>query len=605
MAARLDYDAPNVDRLQHRVIGRLKQGATFERAQAEADAIAAEIRRKFPTPASSGFQIRLERMQQYIVAQARPAIVATMGAAIFLLLIACANVANLLLVRASLRERELAVRTVLGASGLRLARQMFAEAILLAGAGSLLGVGLAWLGLRALISVVPANLPRLDSIRIDPGALAFTAIAGIAAAAVFGLAPAWRASRPDVMGVLRGSGRTAALGGGRLLRNGVVIAEVALSFVLLIGSGLMFRSFLELQRIDPGYDPRGLLTFTLLAPPGPAPQQRAAFMRQIRERLSAIPGVRNVTAASPFPLAEQFGPIRWGPEQAAADPSKFQAADYQFVLPGYFETLRTPLLAGRVFTDADSVPERNGVVIDQVLAAKAFPNQSAVGKRILTRIRTPEAEWVEVLGVVAHQRNSSLAEAGREQIYFSDGFMGHGAAGRWAVRTAGDPAQYAAAIRAELAKINSRLTFAEVQPMQALMDRAQAGTRFSLLLIGVFAAIAALLAAVGLYGVLSTVVRQRTAEIGVRMALGAPPGSIFNLVVGHGLRLSAAGVVAGLAAAFCLTRVMTSMLVGVKPTDPATFAAMAVLFFVIAGVASWLPARRAAALDPVSALREE
>jgi putative ABC transport system permease protein len=391
-----------------------------------------------------------------------------------------------------------------------------------------------------------------------------------------------------------------------LLRNAVVVAEVALSFVLLIGSGLMFRSFLALQRIDPGFDSHGVLTFLLVGGrPGATPPQRAAFMRERVDRLRALPGVLGVTASFPLPLAGGFSPIRWGTEQALTDASKFQAADFQFVLPGYFETLRTPLLAGRTFNDADNAPERNLVVIDQLLAAKAFPGGSAVGKRILIRTRTPEAEWVEVIGVAGHQRNTSLADPGREQVYLTDGFQGHGVTRRWAVRTAGDPAKYAAAIRAEMAKVDSSLVITEMQPMDALVERAQAGTRFSFLLIGVFSCIAALLAGVGLYGVLSTVVRQRTAEIGVRMALGAAPSSIFGLVVGHGLGLSAAGIATGLLAALALTRVMTSMLVGVQATDPATFAVMTLLFFALSAVASWLPAHRAAALDPTVALREE
>jgi len=528
-----------------------------------------------------------------------------MGAVIFLLLIACANVANLLLVRASLRERELAVRTALGGSWWRLVGQTRAEALTLALAGALGGLALAWLGIYELRRVAPAGLPRLDSIGIDPAVLAFAAIAALTAATLFSMAPAWRAARPDVAHILRAGGRTAGLGAAGLLRNSVVIIEVALSFVLLIGSGLMIRSYVALQHIDPGYDPHGLLTFLLLGGRGAQGPQAGETTREILTSLRNLPGVESVTASDPFPLAGGFSPIRWGLEPALTDPSKYQAVDVQIVLPGYFDTLRTSILAGRAFTDADNTPDRNGVVIDQFLAAKAFPGISAVGQRLLIRIRTPEPEWVEVLGVAAHQRDTSLAEPGREQIYFTDGFLGHGAVSRWAIRTAGDPAVYAAAVRAAIAKVGPHLILTEVQLMDALVDRAQAGTRFSLLLIGVFAVIAGLLAGVGIYGVLSTVVRQRTAEIGVRMALGAAPARIFNLVVGQGLRLSAAGIALGVAAAFGLTRVMTSMLVGVEPTDPPTFAAMALLFLVIATVASWLPARRAAGLDPTTALRVE
>ncbi len=603
-AARLAYDNAQRNNVSLHVIGRLKDGVTLDRAQAAAETVAAELRRNFPVHNTSGFFIRLEPMRRHLVAEVRPAILALMGAVIFLLLIACSNVANLMLVRMSMRGRELAIRTSLGGSWWRLVLQTLTESLLLAGIGSLLGLGLAWLGIHELLVIAPANLPRLQSIKIDLPVLAFAGIIGVAAAAIFGVAPALHAARPDVMHVLRGSSRTAGLAGGGLLRNVVVIAEVALCFVLLVGSGLMFRSFLALQRVNPGYDTRDLLTFQLLGLQGTKPEQRAASMREIHDRLRALPGVQSVTAATPFPLTGNFNPIRWGTAEALTDPSKFQAVDPQIVLPGYFEAVRTPLIAGRTFTETDNSPDRNFVVIDQFLASKAFPTESAVGKRILIRIRTPEPQWVEIIGVVAHQRTTSLAEPGREEIFFTDGFLGHGVASRWAVRTAGNPARYAEEVRKEIAKINPHLLIARMQPMEAWVEQARAGTRFSLLLIGLFAVIAALLAGVGLYGVLSTVVRQRTGEIGVRMALGAPPANIFNLVVGSGLRLSAVGIAIGIAAALALTRMMMSMLVDVKAADPLTFCTMIVLFFVIAAVASWLPARRAARLDPTEALRE-
>jgi putative ABC transport system permease protein len=604
--ARIAYDNAGRNEVQWRVIARLKDGVTLDQAQSEVDLVAAEIRKNSIIKETSGFFVRLEPMHQHVVEEARPAILAMMGAVILLLLIACANVANLLLVRTSLRERDLAVRTAMGASWGHLARQILMEAVLIAGMGTLAGIGLAWVGIHELLRIAPANLPRLQSIHIDSVVLGFSALAGLIAAALFGMAPALRASRPDVMHILRASGRSAGLGGG-MLRSGVVVTEVALSFVLLIGSGLMVRSFFALQNIDPGFKPHGLLTFQLLAGGrGPQqPAQRAATQRDIRSTLAALPGVESVTASFPVPLAGGFSPIRWGKEDALTDSSKFQAVDFQIVLPGYFETLRTPLLAGRTFNESDNAPERNGVVIDQFLAAKAFPKESAVGKRILIRLRTPEPEWVEIIGVVAHQRDISLAIPGREQIYFTDGFLRHGAANGWMLRTSADPAKYAGAVRAAITKLNPGLVIIEMQPMDAWVEHSQAGTRFQLLLIGVFAVIAAVLAGVGLYGVLSTVVRQRTAEIGLRMALGAAPLGIFNLVVGHGMTLSAAGIGVGLLAALAITRVMTSMLVGVKATDPVTFVAMVVLFLIIAAFAAWLPARRAAALDPTVALREE
>jgi putative ABC transport system permease protein len=436
--------------------------------------------------------------------------------------------------------------------------------------------------------------------------LGFTIALSIVAAALFGVVPALRAARPDLADVLRAGGRTPGLsGGGKLLRSGVVMAEVALSFVLLIGCGLMIRSFMALQRVDPGFDPAGVLTF-IAGPQAENDTARAAFMRQLRERLAGLPGVQMVTAAFPMPFDGSVGNVRWGTEEAATDASKFQQAQVHIVLPGYFEAMRTKLLAGRAFTEADNRDSAMVVIIDRKLAAKAFPGQQAVGKRLYVRSRGQEPEWLQVIGVVEHQRQESLARPDRHDgMYFTDGFFGHGAAGNWVVRTTGNPTRLAPAVRAAVAELDPKLPVADIQPLQALVDRAMGPTRFALALIGVFAAIAAVLAAVGLYGVLSTTVRQRTAEIGVRMAFGAPHGSIFRLLIGEGLKLSAAGVALGLVAAFLLTRVMRSMLVGVGATDPVTFGTMVLLFFVIAAVASWLPARRAAGLQPTIALREE
>ncbi len=603
-AARIPYDPANRNNVQWRVVGRLKQGITINRAQAEADTISEQIRNVNAISKTAGQYIRIEPMKRHLVAAVQPTVLTLMGAVIFLLLIACANVANLMLVRSSLRERELAVRTALGGSWWRLVRQTLAEALVISTLGTALGIGLAWLGLHQLLVIAPADLPRLDAIHIDFTVLAFSTLAGVGAAILFGVAPALRAARPDIIGVLRASGRTASLGSGPL-RNAVVVLEVALSFVLLIGSGLMFRTFLAIQRVDVGFDPQNLLTFQIIGNAGNTPQARAAYMRQIHDRLAAISGVRSVTASFPMPLAGGFNPIRWGGADALADTTKFKAADLQIVLPGYFETMRTRLVAGRTFTEADNTADRNMIMIDQALASKAFPNESAVGKRILFRARTPEAVWGEIVGVVAHQRDVSLSDPGREQLYVTDGYFTNGAAGFWAVRTTGDPATYGTRVREEIRKVGAQLLINDMQPMEVLVVKAQSGTRFSLLLFGVFATIAVLLAAIGLYGVLSTAVRQRTAEIGVRMALGAEPARIFSLIVGHGLRLSLLGIGVGLVSAFAFTRFMKSMLVGVQPTDPSTFAGIAVLFFVVAALASWLPARRAAALHPTEALREE
>ena len=606
IANRLGYNAEQRNSVSMRVIGRLRPGVTIGRAQAAANQVAAEARKNFSIENTAGYAIRVEPMRQHLVSEVRPAILALMGAVIFLLLIACANVANLLLVRASLRQRELAIRSAIGASWWDLARQILSEALLLSTIGALGGLGIAWLGIHELLAIAPAYLPRLDTIRIDSTVLIFTVISSLVAAAIFGLAPAWRAARPDVMIVLRGTSRSEGLASGGLSRKVVVSLEVALAYVLLIGSGLMVRSFRELQRIDPGFNPHGLLTFQVQSDRFlQKPEERAVATRQLDDHLRAIPGVQSVTASNPFPLTGGFSPIRWGTEEALADATKYRAVDPLIVLPGYFEVMHTPLIEGRTFTDGDNLPGRTYVVVDKILADLAYPGKSAVGKRILIRIQTPEPVWVDIIGVVAHERGVSLSEPGREQVYFTDAYIGSGATDHWALRTGSDPSKYANDVRATIKAFDRHLLITDMQPMDTVIEKAQAGTRFSLLLIGSFAVIAALLAGVGLYGVLATVVRQRTAEIGIRMTLGAQSGNIFQLIVGQGVRLTAIGVVVGLFAAFATTREMASMLVGIKATDPLTFVTMAVVFFLIAATSSWLPAWRAASLDPSAALREE
>jgi predicted permease len=605
-ANRIDFQNSGRMDVFLRVVGRLKPGAAFREAQGQLDSIAADLRRRFPIKNTAGMAIELEPMQANLVADVRPAIVALMGAVSFLLLIACANVANLLLVRAAGRGRELAVRAALGGGRWDLIRQMLAETLVLAGSGAVLGLVLAKAGIGLLISLAPRNLPRMDAVEIDLSVLGFTALAAVGAAAVFGIVPALRASRPDIIDVLRSGGRTAGLGTGSWVRNLVVTMEVALSFVLLIGSGLMVRSFVALTQVKPGFDANGVLTFFVALPGGPGgPAARAARIHQIRDKLRALPGVTAVTAASPLPLDGGIIFGRYGPDEAMADGSKFLTGNFHIVLPGYFEAMGTPVLEGRTFTEEDNVPNLKRVIVDRLLAAKMWPRQSPIGKRLLARVNTPEPQFYEVIGVVEHQRHEGLATDGREAMFYADGYFGHGGINRWAVRTQGNPTALIPEIRSELAKIDPRLAAGDILPMSEWVDRAQAQTRFSLVLIAIFAGIAVVLAAVGLYGVLSSAVRQRTAEIGLRMALGAAPGSVFGLVVGQGLKLSAIGIGVGIIAAFSLTQIMGTMLIGVKPHDPATFGAIAVLFFAITVVACALPARRAAGLDPTSALREE
>ena len=389
---------------------------------------------------------------------------------------------------------------------------------------------------------------------------------------------------------------------GRRIRNAVVVVEVALAFVLLVGSGLMLRSFVALHRIDLGFDPDGLMTVMVQ---NMRLEDVRAFVTDFSKNLEAVPGVEAVTAAGPLPMDGESSLVRWGPAEALADPTLFQQGIVHTVLPGYFEVMRGRLLAGRTFTEADNVPGLNLVIIDDLLAAKAFPDGQAVGKKILVRIQTPEAEWMDVIGVVAHQRHLSLARPGEEALFVTEGYRNFGRALRWALRTSRDTASLGPDIRAAVARVDKRLVITEMQPMQAYIDRAEQPTQFAFTLIAVFAVIAVLLAAIGLYGVLATSVRQRTPEIGVRMAFGAPRESVFRLIVGEGLALGGIGVALGIAGALVATKVMTSLLVGVTPTDPPTYVAIAALFLVISTVATWLPARHAANLDPNEALRVE
>ena len=542
-------------------------------------------------------------MRQYLVANVRTALLALMGAVLFVLLIACANIANLLLVRASQRERELAVRAAIGGSPWMIVRQLLAESLLLAAIAALLGVGLAKLGIGLLVRLSPANLPRLTDISIDPVVLGFTILAALAAAVLFGLVPAIRASRPDLAQVLRASGRAPSLGGVARLRNAVIVAEVALSFVLLIGSGLMIRSFVALARTDPGFDPNGVLTFRFANVRVRSRDELQGLMTQTRDKLAAIPGVTAVTNSSAVPLDGTDPSARWGTQVAMNDPSRFRQGGFFIVMPGYFETMHTRLIAGRTFTDADNTADAKVVILDDAAAKLAFGNESAIGKSIFARVRTEVPEQYTVIGVVGHQRHVSLSGDEKEMMYFPAGALG--GFGTWVVRTSGDPSALGGAVRAAIASVDPQLIITDMRPMSSLVDKARSATRFALVLIGIFAAIAAVLAAVGLYGVLSSVVRQRTSEIGIRMAFGAQSGSIFRLVIGEGLRLSAVGIVIGLVLALAATRVMTSMLVDVRPTDPVTFTIMILVFLGVAAMACWIPARRAAALDPNGALRQE
>jgi putative ABC transport system permease protein len=605
IASRVNYQTGSRNNVSLRVIGKLKRGVSFQQAQAELDRLSVELRSRFPIKQTSNMNLRIEPMHDDLVADVRPQLVALMGAVVFVLLIACANVANLLLVRASARGRELAVRAAIGGNRWRIVRQLVAESIVLAALGGGAGLLLAQFGIEALIQLSPEGLPRATAVSLDGTVVLFTALASFAAALMFGVLPAWKATRPDAMDVLRSSGRLVGGASGRWLRDGAVVAEVALAFVLLVGSGLMIRTFIALQNTNPGFDPDNVLTFLIQNNRAQGLEGRQAFQRTMIERLEAIPGVVDATSAGPIPLDGGNSLARYGPLEAATDPAKFQQAITHFVQPGYFQFTKTPIIAGRTFSDQDNRPEARVIVIDDLMAAHLFPSGNAVGRRMLARVATPEPDTFEVIGVVKHQRHTTMMNAGEEGMFFTDGYAQFGAAFRWAVRTSGDPQAITASVRNALTQQDPRLLMTEPRTWQSYVAEHIAPTRFALILIGVFAGVAAILAMIGLYGVLATTVRQRTTEIGVRMAFGATHGRILSLIIGRGLRLSTAGIVLGIVAAVALTRVMASLLVGVTATDPITFGSMAVLFALVAAFAAWIPARRAAALNPNVALRDE
>jgi len=605
-AMRVDFVNSPRNNVFLRPVGRLREGVTLEQAQAQVDRIAVSLASEDPVKTSAGYAVRLAPLQSELTADVRPVILALFGAVVFVLLIACANVSNLLLVRAAGRRRELAVRAALGGSRTRIVRQLLMESGIVAGMGALVGVVLAMLGVRALLALRPDDLPRIANVGIDGPVLGFAIAAAAGAALLFGLLPSLQASRVDLADSLNERGQAGSGTGRALLRNAVVVGEVALSLVLLIGAGLMMRSFVELSRVEPGYDPDDLVTFEVAIPFNryPQPSARSELAAALRLRMEAIPGVVSAGAAFPMPLSGRVFNGRYGGEEARVNPEAFRQAGYRGVLPGYFEAMGTRLLAGRVFTEADFVDSAAVVLVDEKLARTLWPSESAVGKRFLVRATSQEPEEVEVIGVVEHQRHESLAAEGMETVFFTDRYLG-GFATTWAVRAGVDPLTLLPAIRSAVGAVDAELPVADVRTMRDRVDEAMGPTRFALTLIGVFGAIAMLLATVGLYGVLASVVRQRTPEIGVRMAFGAESRAILRLVVRQGLGLAGLGIAVGLVAALLLTGVIESMLVGVRPTDPVTFAAIGAGFVLVSLLACWIPARRAARVDPVVALREE
>jgi putative ABC transport system permease protein len=596
------------------VVTRLKSGVTLSQAQSDMDRLATHLRETHQFHATQKMQIVVGGMHKDVVEHARPALLALLGAVAFVLLIACANIANLMLVRASERGREIAVRAAIGSGRGRIVAQMLTESLVLAAAGTVLGLLLAWQGIRVIKALSPANLPRIESVSLDAGTFAFATAVTVVAALLFGLAPALRAVRGNLADGLRDRGTDTGGAKGNKLRTVLVVSEVTLSLVLLIGAGLMVRSFAAIQKVNPGFDPKNAVTFT-----APLPfikyltsQSRATFVNQLGDRLATIPGVETVGGVTPLPLAggEQYGVGSYGRIGESDDVYQANKADYKAVLPGYFEAMKIGLLSGRTLLRSDNEDQAQDVaVVDQKLATRLFGRENPLGAQILVdhfneKTFSMEKLPVTIVGVVANVRSASLAAEGRETIYLPYVFQSFLPL-TFVLRTATDPAGLMPQIRTEVSALDRDVPVADLATLESWVTEAMAQTRFLLALTGTFAGLALILAALGLYGVISYSVRQRTREIGVRVALGASDRDVRRLILGHGLVVAAVGVVLGLVASVVLTRVVASYLVGVSATDPVTFAGVPVLLLGVAALASYLPARRAAGIDPVKALHEE
>jgi len=596
------------------VVTRLKAGVTLAQAQQEMDGLAARLRQTHQFHNTQNLQIVLAGMHRDVVEHARPALLALLGAVGFVLLIACANIANLLLVRASERGREIAVRAAIGSGRGRIVAQMLTESLVLAAGGMVLGLALAWQGVGVIKALSPANLPRIENVALDARAFGFAAAVAVVAAILFGLAPALRAVGGNLSDGLRDRGTDTGGVRGNKLRTMLVVGEVTLSLVLLIGAGLMVRSFAAIQRVDPGFDASNVVTFN-----APLPfikyltsQARATFINQLGDRLATIPGVESVGGVTPLPLAggEQYSVGSYGRVGEADEVYRANKADYKAVLPGYFEAMRIPLLSGRTFIRADNEDQALDVaVVDAKLAARLFGTENPLGAQILVdhfneQTFSLERRPVTIVGVVANVRSATLAAEGRETIYVPYVFQAFLPL-TFVVRTTADPATMLQQIRTEVIALDRDVPVADLTTLASWVDEAMAQTRFLLALSTTFAGLALVLAALGLYGVMAYSARQRTREIGVRVALGASDRDVRRLILGHGMVVAATGIVLGLAASVAVTRVVTSYLVGVSATDPVTFAGVPVVLLGVAALASYLPARRAATIDPVRALREE
>jgi putative ABC transport system permease protein len=593
-----------------RTVGRMKRGAGLAAANAEVAAIGQDLEEEFSEYAASGKSLSAEPLHGEAVRSIRPVVLALLAGASFVLLIACANVANLLLARAGARRREIAIRAALGASRRRIALQLLSESLLLSLLGGGAGLLLAAWGLDLLLALRPGGLPRLDAVGLDTTVLGFALAISLLSGTLFGLAPMMESCRIDPNDALKAGGRRGSDAPRHRARRLLVIGEIACGVVLLIGAGLTIRTFVGLQRVDPGFDPERVLTFKLSLPPARyrSPAEMAGFARELERRLGALPGVEAAGAINQLPLDDLPNwstPYRRDGDDEAARQS--QEADARVVTPGYLRAVRARLLEGRLFEAGDDETARRVIVVDETLARRTWPDGNATGRRLQIELWGGAGFvpiWAEVIGVVAHVRHHTPAAQVRPQVFapFAQGPRNQMGI---AVRAAVDPALLSGPIRETIATIDRDLAPAGFLPMTRYLSESTGGARFTMILAGLFAAVAFLLAAIGLYGVVSGSVGQRTWEIGLRMALGARGGAILKMVLGEGLGLIAVGVAAGLAGALFLTRFLEALLYGVTPTDPAIFAAVPLLLAAVALLACYLPARRAARVDPMAALRQE
>jgi len=605
-------------------IARLKPGVTLEQARSDLDNVAVGLEKQYPDT-NKGRRVRIIPLLEYYVGDTRPALRILMGAVGIVLLIACANVAGLALARATVRTTELAIRAALGASAWRIVRQLLTESGLLAMLGGGAGLVIAQWGVKLILAAAPSGaVPRAGEIRIDNRVLLFAAAATAITGVLSGLLPALRTSRPDIQGALKETGH-GARGHKQWLRSGLLVAEIALTMVLLVGAGLLIRSFWHLRQVATGFDYDRLLTFNIALSPGKYPglEQQIRFFQQVSERISALPGVESVGLSSRLPLRGGGWQARFLVEgQPTPDLSQWTAMDASVVDANYFKTMKIPLTGGRWFNERDDrshltsevtkgmnalqkfVGGLRAVIIDEEFARRYFPNGDAIGKRIRINGEDPKDPVVTVVGIVGRVKlEEPSRDSNRVQAYFP--FLQLPFGPSIIVRSRTSPEVLMAAVRRELRNVDPSQPIHNVRSLEQIRSESIAPERFILALVGSFAAIALVLAMVGIYGLLSYSVARRTHEIGIRMALGAQTRDVRRLVMQQGLSLALAGVAVGLAGALALTRVMKTLLFEVSPTDPLTFALIALLLMLVALLACLMPARRATKVDPMVALRSE